>query len=195
MKHSVVKQGMQAATIALVTGVLVCSLGGCVMVRDNGEQERIAQLERELDELRSQQDQADKGATTDSSKDAADAKDSSKKDAAESADNSAADPSATTSDATVKDFSARADDLIARSKDASVPADRSAKVDAFLALDAEFDALDIEMDAYEDKREAEYRAGKLDWEEYRAIDQAIEAVEHRLDAEQDSLEHRFGMDN
>ena len=51
------------------------------------------------------------------------------------------------------------------------------------------------MDAYEDKREAEYRAGTITWEEYRAIDRSLEELEHRLSAEQDSLELRFGIDD
>ena len=183
MKHITVKQGMRTAVVMLFAGALMLSLSGCFVVRDNDEQERIAKLERELDELRTQQDQTDK------SKDAAtDSKGSTDK-------GNPADQGTTSTDATVQDFAKRVDELIARSQAATVPSDRNAKIEAFFALDAEFDALDTEMDAYGDKREAEYRAGTITWEEYRAIDRSLEELEHRLSAEQDSLELRFGIDD
>ncbi len=69
----------------------------------------------------------------------------------------------------------------------------SARIDAFFALDSEFNQL--ELDTYENQKEAEYRNGSLSWEQYRTLELQLEQIEDRLDNAQDSLELHFGVDD
>ena len=78
---------------------------------------------------------------------------------------------------------------------ADVPNDRDARIDAFFDLDSEFNALELEMDTYEDQQEGEYRSGSLSWDDYRALELQLEQIEDKLDTAQDKLEARFGVDD
>ena len=71
----------------------------------------------------------------------------------------------------------------------------SARIDAFFALDSEFNQLETELDSYENQKEAEYRNGSLTWDQYRTLELQLEQIEDRLDNAQDSLELRFGVDD
>lgn len=71
----------------------------------------------------------------------------------------------------------------------------SARIDAFFALDSEFNQLETELDTYENQKKAEYRNGSLSWEQYRTLELQLEQIEDRLDNAQDSLELRFGVDD
>ena len=57
------------------------------------------------------------------------------------------------------------------------------------------DALDREIDAYDDALEAQYARGELTFEEFRKLDRQAEDLEDKLDAAEDRLESRFGMDD
>ena len=72
---------------------------------------------------------------------------------------------------------------------------RSARIDAFFALDSEFNQIETELDSYENQKEAEYRNGSLTWDQYRSLELQLEQIEDRLDNAQDSLELRFGIDD
>ncbi len=56
------------------------------------------------------------------------------------------------------------------------------------------DALDREIDAYEDALEAQYRNGALDFEDFRRKDAEAGKLEDQLDDAEDRLESRFGID-
>ena len=95
----------------------------------------------------------------------------------------------------MQDFSDRADELISQAEAAEVPSDRDVRIDSYFELDSKFNALELEMDTYEDQQEGEYRSGSLTWDDYRSLELQLEQIEERLDASQDKLENRFGIDD
>ena len=68
--------------------------------------------------------------------------------------------------------STRADDLISRAEAAEIPGDTDARIDVFFDLDSEFNALELEIDTYEDQKEGECRSGSLSWDDYRTLESA-----------------------
>ena len=78
---------------------------------------------------------------------------------------------------------------------AEVPSDRDVRIDSYFEIDSKFNALELEMDTYEDQQEGEYRSGSLTWDDYRSLELQLEQIEERLDASQDKLENRFGIDD
>ena len=73
--------------------------------------------------------------------------------------------------------------------------DASATGDVTDDADNQFNALELEMDTYEDQQEGEYRSGSLTWDDYRSLELQLEQIEERLDTSQDKLENRFGIDD
>lgn len=167
-----------AAAILMVFGVAFI-LGGC---SSQSDQQRIAELEAQVDRLESEQNAQNQ------SSDAASADQSSDKTNSQSATQVSSD------DATVKDLDARANDLISRAEAAEVPGDKDARIQAFFDLDSEFNSLESEIDSYENQKEAEHRSGSLSWEDYRAIEVPLDQIDDRLDNAKDKLEARFGID-
>lgn len=166
-------------TVLLSIGV-VLFLTGC---SNNSDEQRIAELEAEVERLQNEQDASD--AATDEKA----ASDESQK------QDQATQDKTTYDNATVQEFSDRADDLISRAEAAEVPKDRDARIDGYFEFDSEFNALELEMDTYEDQQESEYRSGSLSWDDYRSLELQLEQIEERLDTAQDKLETRFGVDD
>lgn len=161
-------------TLLLSFGVVLL-MSGC---GNNSDEQRIAELEAEVERLQNEQNATDDQVSGDA------------------ANQEQTAPSETAyDDATVQDFSTRADDLISRAEAAEVPGDRDARIDAFFDLDSEFNALELEIDTYEDQKEGECRSGSLSWDDYRTLELQLEQIEDRLDNAQDKLEARFGIDD
>lgn len=161
-------------TLLLSFGVVLL-MSGC---GNNSDEQRIAELEAEVERLQNEQNATDDQASGDA------------------ANQEQTAPSETAyDDATVQDFSTRADDLISRAEAAEVPGDRDARIDVFFDLDSEFNALELEIDTYEDQKEEECRSGSLSWDDYRTLELQLEQIEDRLDNAQDKLEARFGIDD
>lgn len=181
-KQTPLKKVMLVCLAILFSFGVALLLAGC---GNNADEQRIAELEAEVERLQSEQ-----GTTDDDGKDQDVA-------ATEEADDQkkAAKSETSYDDATIQDFSDRADDLIARVDKADVPNDRDTRIDAFFDLDSEFNALELEMDTYEDQQEGEYRSGSLSWDDYRALELQLEQIEDKLDTAQDKLEARFGVDD
>lgn len=189
------------AALTVAAGALALSMGalaGCAS-SNNADAQRIAQLEREIEELKSQgsgeSSSSGSSSNTSGSNDAAANGGSSS-----SSDGSANSSNAGTSgiqitDATAQDFSARADALIAEADAAQVGADRTTTIATYLDFEQRFEALENEIDLYDDQREIEYKSGSLDWKGYRAIEAQLDYIENRLDHAKDSLELRFGIDD
>ncbi|HIY84421.1 hypothetical protein [Rubneribacter sp.] len=194
------------AALTVAAGALALSMGalaGCAS-SNNADAQRIAQLEREIEELKSQG--SGESSSSGSSSNTPGSNDSAANDAAanggssSSSDGSANSSNTGTSgiqitDATAQDFSARADALIAEADAAQVGADRTATIATYLDFDQRFEALENEIDLYDDQREIEYKSGSLDWKGYRAIEAQLDYIENRLDHAKDSLELRFGIDD
>ena len=172
--------------------VLALSLGtlaGCASAGGSDAQ-RIAELERQIDELKSQK--SNDGAPDASASEGAGG-------AGSAGSGSAAAGSAGSgiqiTDATAQDFSSRADALIAEADAAQPDADFGARVAAYMDFEQRFDALDREIDLYDDQKELEYKGGTLGWEDYRSIKVQLDYIEDRLDFAMNSLELRFGIDD
>lgn len=171
-------------TVLLVCLTMLLSLGvvtflvGC---SNNSDEQRIAELEAEVERLQNNQSASD--ATTDNQT------------ANDATQNQNAQSKTTFDNATIQEFSDRANDLISQAEAAEVPSDRNARIDGYFKFDSEFNALELEMDTYEDQQEAQYRSGSLSWEDYRSIELQLEQIENNLDTAQDKLEIRFGIND
>lgn len=66
---------------------------------------------------------------------------------------------------------------------------------AFLDMKYELDALEHEMDAYDDEREFAAKSGDVPYGEYMEIERAIDRLDDRLDYAKDGLELRLGIDD
>lgn len=179
-----------AGTMALsVFGLAGCSQSG------SDDADRIAQLEQEIAQLKEQQngtsDTQGSGAT---GQDTARASDATGQTAGSGSGQTVTNQSEIT-DATVLDFSNRADALIAEADAATAPSDRSQLTATYFDFDSRFDALEDEIDRYGDQKETEYRNGVIAWEDYRVIDAQLDGIEARLDYAKDGLEWRFGVDD
>lgn len=172
LKRTLLTLGMLALALSMLM-----VLSGC---GNDSDQQRIAELEAQVQELQGQQDDA---ASTQGQPDQP------------SSDASATADQVQSSDATIQDLAQRTDDLVARANAAEVPSDANARIDAFFALDSEFNQLDGEIDAYENQKETEYRNGTLSWDDYRALELQLEQIEDNLGNAQDNLELRFGIDD
>lgn len=103
-----------------------------------------------------------------------------------------------TADGTATDFSAltqRVTDAVDNADAAQPSGNRDADRELFFQHTSALDALDREIDAYDDALEAQYARGELTFEEFRKLDRQAEDLEDKLDAAEDRLESRFGMDD
>ena len=200
-------RGVAATALAGTMAFAVFGLSGCV-VRGSGDAQRIAELERQVAELQEQaQDQGsqDQGSSSQGSSESGSASSGSSQGQSGSNAGTGGDsnPNAGSggasaveiTDATVQDFASRAETLIAEASAAQVPADRSALISTYFDFDQRFDALDDEMDRYDDQKELEQRNGVISWDEYRAIKLQLDMIEDDLDRASDELEWRFGIDD
>lgn len=99
---------------------------------------------------------------------------------------------------TVTDISAltqRVTDAVDNADAAQPSGNRDADRELFFQHASALDALDREIDAYDDALEAQYARGELTFEEFRKLDRQAEDLEDKLDAAEDRLESRFGMDD
>ncbi len=62
-------------------------------------------------------------------------------------------------------------------------------------LKKEIDALDRNLDDWDDTVEAQYEQGAMTREEYRAKDREIDSLEDQLDESEEQLEYLFGIDD
>lgn len=199
-------RGVAATALAGTMAFAVFGLSGCV-VRGSGDAQRIAELERQVAELQEQnQGSQDQGSSSQGSSESGSASSGSSQgqsgsnagtggNANSNASSGNGASAAEITDATVQDFASRAEALIAEASAAQVPTDRSALISTYFDFDQRFDALDDEMDRYDDQKELEQRNGVISWDEYRAIKLQLDMIEDDLDRASDELEWRFGIDD
>lgn len=164
----IIALGLTAFLALSAASILV----GC---SSNDDAQRIHELEAEVDRLQSQQSTNSTNKQTNNPP---------QESAAVHSD-----------DATIQSLSDRAEDLISRANAAEAPDDSNTRIDAFFSLDSEFNQLETELDSYENQKEAEYRNGSLNWDQYRSLELQIEQIEGRMENSQNSLEIRFGIDD
>lgn len=167
--------------------VLSFGLAGCQQA-GGSDADRVAELERQVADLQSQIDEQNAS----SSSSAATAS-SAATDDAQAAANDAADAAANYPE--VGEFQTRVVELEDACAAVTPSGDRSADYQTFLDMQSQLDQLEHEMDAYEDEREADARAGSLSREDYLAIDHAIDVLDDRLDRAEDGLERTLGIDD
>ena len=164
------KKFLAVGVMTLLTLGAAFVLVGC---NNNDDAQRIEELEAEVERLQNEQNTT----TTDQN------------------GTKAAPEAVQSDDGTIQGYSDRAEDLISRANAAEVPGDNGARIDAFFALDSEFNQLETELDSYKNQKEAEYRNGALTWDQYRSLELQLEQTEDRLDNAQDALELCFGIDD
>ena len=103
------------------------------------------------------------------------------------------DTAGTTTD--ISTLTQRVTDTVASADAAQPSGSRDADRELFFQHTAALDALEREIDAYEDALEAQYARGELTFEEFRKLDREADALEDKLDEAEDRLETRFGIDD
>ena len=103
------------------------------------------------------------------------------------------DTAGTTTD--ISTLTQRVMDTVASADAAQPSGSRDADRELFFQHTAALDALEREIDAYEDALEAQYARGELTFEEFRKLDREADALEDKLDEAEDRLETRFGIDD
>lgn len=104
-------------------------------------------------------------------------------------------PQASESHPELDDFETRVAELEERCATATRSDDRSTNYQAYLDLKYEMDALEHEMDAYEDEWKHAARSGDASYEEYREVERAVDRLDDRLDHAEDGLELTLGVDD
>ena len=194
-------------------GVLV--LAGCAGGANSETEQlkqQIAQLEQQVTELEnsSAADTADDaasaqtddaaeastGAAADTSTDAA--ADTSADQAAEAstgaADTAAAGNTGTTATPTFEELTEKVEAYVAKvDEDAASSAQKT--LENYFTLKQEEDAIDRELEYYEDDLEFQYRNGSLTRDEYRLKERELDLLEDKLDAAEDTLEFVYGIDD
>ena len=186
------------AAIAFAGALAATALGlaGCSQSSGGADSERVAELEREIDELKAQiANDQDQGSQTGTDTGTLGAQQGASTDSATTTQQQTTPQSTEFADATVEDLSNRADALIAEADAATPPSDRSDLIQMYFDFDSRFEALEHEIDLYDDQKELEYRNGAITFEEYRQIDLQLDTIEHKMDVSIESLEWRFGVDD
>lgn len=187
-------------------GVLV--LAGCAGGANSETEQlkqQIAQLEQQVTELEnsSAADTADDAASAqtddaaapdtaaDTSTDAA--ADTSADQTAE-ASTGAADNTGTTATPTFEELTEKVEAYVAKvDEDAASSAQKT--LENYFTLKQEEDAIDRELEYYEDDLEFQYRNGSLTRDEYRLKERELDLLEDKLDAAEDTLEFVYGIDD
>lgn len=94
---------------------------------------------------------------------------------------------------TVEKLTELVEEYVARAEASKPEGTEQEQMDKFLNLKREGNDIEERLDLYEDKLEQKYRNGEISWEEYRAEERKIEALEDRLDRAEDTLEAAYGI--
>lgn len=192
MKHTAKRRAYLALTclLALVTAMV---LGGC---SNPSDQERIAELEAQVQDLQSQKDSNSNATQSDTN---ANTKDSQAHDQTVSNQSTqtvtppAADTNVIANYPDVSSFEARTAELedacaaVIRSKDAN------ANYQAYLDMKLKLDQFDNEMDAYDEQQENAARQGTISYNDYIQIETALDRLSDRLDYAEDSMQYKLGI--
>ena len=107
----------------------------------------------------------------------------------------AANTASDTAIASYAELEKKALDVIEKADAAAASGNRDADRKLYLEHKSALEAVDRELDVYEDDLEVNYRGGKLTYDEYRAKDAEAEVLEDKLDDAEDRLEAKFGIDD
>ena len=198
-------------------GVLV--LAGCA----GGTNSETEQLKQQIAQLEQQVTELENSSAADTADDAAnasvdDAAEASTGAAADTSTDTSTDAAADTSADQTAEASTGAADTAAAGNTSAVTTptfeELTEKVEAYVAkvdedaassaqktlenyftLKQEEDAIDRELEYYEDDLEFQYRNGSLTRDEYRLKERELDLLEDKLDAAEDTLEFVYGIDD
>lgn len=188
-----------------VAGLLV--LAGCQSTSSSETEQlkqQIAQLEQQVTELEKGSAASDTvddaaNAPADAADDTADAANTTDDTAAASTETgtNTADTSAGNTGSTIpaiEDLTAKVDAFVQKADEESLSSAEKTLENYFI-LKQEGDAIDDELDYYEDSLEFDYRNGALTRDEYRTKERELDLLEDKLDAAEDTLEWIYGIDD
>lgn len=171
-----------AIAVAGASLLLVLSLGLMGCQRPSADVDRIAELEEQIERLQDQLDRQESSGSSDATQEAPQS---------DTSDDSAT--SFATSD--IAAFEERVASLEDECSAVKASNDISENYQTYLEMESKLDALEREIDAYDDQQEMAARSGELSREEYIQIENQLDALDDRLDRSGEMLEHTLGVDD
>ena len=172
------RSALRRSRVQLISSMLLIGALALVGCSNPSDQQRIEELEEQVAEL-----QATQGNTsTENQQDAAQ-------------DSSTTDTSQQASSDDLADFEARISELETTCQNTTASGDHEADYQTYLDIQSQLDALDREIDAFENAREREARDGTITREEFREIDRETDRLEDRLDHAEETLEYNLRIDD
>lgn len=172
---------IRIAAIASFAVATTLFAAGCSSTQD---QQRIEELEQEVEDLKGQldsnsssQQSTNQQATTQGT----------------TATPPAADATVTANYPEIADFETRVAALEESCKAVTVSNDTQTNYQTYLSKKQELDALDDEMDRYDDQQEGAARLGNISYNDYTQIETAIDQLSDRLEYAEDSMMFALGI--
>lgn len=172
---------IRIAAIASFAVATTLFAAGCSSTQD---QQRIEELEQEVEDLKGQldsnsssQQSTNQQATTQGT----------------TATPPAADATVTANYPEIADFETRVAALEESCKAVTVSNDTQTNYQTYLSKKQELDALDDEMDRYDDQQEGAARLGNISYNDYTQIETAIDRLSDRLEYAEDSMMFALGI--
>ena len=174
----------------LSVSLLAALLTGCgTTSREQELKEQVAQLEQQIADMQDGTGDASASNTENTATDTS---------AADTTIDSSASDTTTNAAANTDDFdtlSQKIADAIAAADTAQPSGTAEENHSLFFTHKTTLDALDRELNAYEDNLETQYQNGTLNYTNFRQQDREVEKLEDDLDNAEDRLENRFGIDD
>jgi len=95
----------------------------------------------------------------------------------------------------LNDLSSAIENLANRIESTRPTGTRQQQRNQFLTLNREIDQLEVKIDRLEEQVKADYRAGRITWEESGNVNRILSSFGERLNHAEDLLERIFGMNN
>ncbi|HIR91710.1 MAG TPA: hypothetical protein IAC01_08045 [Candidatus Limicola stercorigallinarum] len=172
---------IRIAAIASFAVATTLFAAGCSSTQD---QQRIEELEQEVEDLKGQldsnsssQQSTNQQATTQGT----------------TATPPAADATVTANYPEIADFETRVAALEESCKAVTASNDMQTNYQTYLSKKQELDALDDEMDRYDDQQEGAARLGNISYNDYTQIETAIDRLSDRLEYAEDSMMFALGI--
>lgn len=172
---------IRIAAIASFAVATTLFAAGCSSTQD---QQRIEELEQEVEDLKGQLD--NNSSSQQSTNQQATTQDT-------TATPPAADATVTANYPEIADFETRVAALEESCKAVTASGDAQANYQTYLSKKQELDALDDEMDRYDDQQEGAARLGNISYNDYTQIETAIDRLSDRLEYAEDSMMFTLGI--
>ena len=172
---------IRIAAIASFAVATTLFAAGCSSTQD---QQRIEELEQEVEDLKGQLD--NNSSSQQSTNQQATTQDT-------TATPPAADATVTANYPEIADFETRVAALEESCKAVTVSNDTQTNYQTYLSKKQELDALDDEMDRYDDQQEGAARLGNISYNDYTQIETAIDLLSDRLEYAEDSMMFALGI--